>query len=132
MPLPDIPPGLEKKANEAFDAWFDNVITWEPGYQGTHGKFFQGILSSAIPDDGAESTPDPSKRPTDQAEDYADVGAVFPSHPIIAMGIDVYEGPGGHGYIVFGEIRVAGKVWRRQVDVGPSGRTYDWREVEDD
>ena len=130
MRLSDIPPGLEKKANEQLDEFSLSVQTIQPGYLQAHGVNFQGIISSAVPDDGQEIQPDKSRKPTDQAQDYDDVGVRFPLKSIMAFGCDVYVGPLGDGYIVFGEIEVAGKLWRRQIDYGPSDRSFDWREME--
>jgi len=129
MRLHDIPPGLEKKANEQLEEFSLSVQTIQPGYLQAHGVNFQGIISSAVPEDGQEIQTDKSRKPTDQAQDYDDVGVRFPLKSILAFGCDVYGMGENQGYIVFGEIRVAQRLWRRQIDYGPSGRTHGWNDI---
>lgn len=131
MPLPDIPPGIETKANNELAAFAETIGGMQGGYLSSHSRYFQGILSSAVPEDGQTATPDPSKKPTDQAESYADESITFPASPIIAMGVDVYDGDSGKGYIVFAEIKIAGQLWRKQTDYGPESRSYDWVEIDE-
>ena len=130
MPLPDIPPGLEARANQALATFIETLEGIQPDYLIQHGGYFQG-LHAAIPADGADYVPDPDQHPTDQAESYADEGVTFPSNGPIALGIDVYDGPQGKGWIVYGLIIVAGQVWKKQADQGPMGLSFDWRELTD-
>lgn len=127
MGLPDVPPGIETQANARFDQFVSAIGSLQTGYLAANGRYFQGILTG-LPADGSPSAPDKSKRPTDQAEDWAAFGITLPNNDgpsVIGYGLDVYPA----GFVAFGEIEIAGKTWRRQTDFGPDGKTYTWRDI---
>ena len=99
------------------------------------GIHFQGINTPDIPpDDGATVVPDLSKKPTDQAESWADMftgPTALPGAWNCQMQIDVYDGPLGKGWTLTGRATklptVMSKVW----NFGPeTWRETDWVETE--
>ncbi len=100
------------------------------------GLNFQGINTpSTPPDDGASVVPDLSKKPTDQAESWADMfnipdGTALDPTWACSMQIDVYEGPLGKGWTLTARARkdttLMSKVW----SFGTEARGTDWIETE--
>lgn len=96
----------------------------------THGgKHWQGIGPlAAPPDDGATGPPNLNKKPTDQAESWADVftgpnaipGGNWPAQ----VTVDVYDGPFGRGYSASVIYTKGGETWSRTFNSGPE----TWRE----
>ena len=97
------------------------IKTRQETYRAAKGRYFQGIVTSAPPDDGATASAVLTLAPTDQFDYVPPVrdaeGAIvvaevktfhtwayfanadIPSTLEMALRIDVYEGPGGvHGY----------------------------------
>ncbi len=131
MGLPNIPLGLEAKANKILS---DLVIALDPiqkNYFQTSKKMWQGIKTPVLaPKDGNKVAPDKSLKPTDQKESWSDVAIPLPSTMEISTAVDVYEGPQGWGYVVRGEIEIAGKAWVKATNIGPEKyREHDWVEI---
>lgn len=148
MPIPDVPKGLAKQADDALDALVAQLPALQDKYKTelldrvdeegevydrySRNKYFQGIATpSAIPRDGRAEPVSKSLRPTDQDEDWASMGVVLPASSVISVRIDVYESDEGWGYTVTGTIDVGGVVWSRCVNFGhDESRAHDWIEVE--
>jgi len=128
MGLPDIPAGIEKKANDALAAFATSLADVQPGYKKTKGRYWQGIQCAAVPEDGAEIVPDTKKHPTDQAEDYDDLGVKIPAKSPCTFSVDVFDGTKGQGYQVNARLEIAKKTWRKTVGVGEYGASADWAE----
>ncbi len=133
MGLPNIPIGLENKANQVID----DLAAWcaanQPSYYQQHGYYWQGLQTPAdLPVDGVESLFDKNRKPSDQAESWQDVAADIPLAGPITVEVNVYVGPLGAGYEIVGQIVLAGKLWQKCVNFGPEdGRAFDWTESGD-
>jgi hypothetical protein len=125
--MPDV--GSNPTTDPTFDDWVKKVDAMQPGYLTKKGRYFQGILTGTPPEEGSTHTPNDKLKPTDQAESYADEKLAFPSDAKCAMGVDVYDGPNGKGYAVFGVYQKDGKTYRRQIGRGSHTKSYDWRDV---
>jgi len=44
----------------------------------------------------------------------------------VELGVDVYESPRGRGYITYAIKTEGGRKYRKQIDCGPEGQSYDW------
>lgn len=100
-------------------------------YLAAHGVYFQGLPTHLVkPADGADVAPDGlSSKPTDQAESWHDAGFVLPDKLPMAVTINVYESPDGHGYEVVLRVRVNDRQYRRVLQHGPeTWRERDWVE----
>lgn len=96
------------------------VQTRQATYLAGHGRYWQGVRTPlVVPADGATATVDLTRRPTDQTETWGDFGVTFPGPIPVSVQIDVYNGPGGHGYTVTVVIRMSTETWRRTFNVGP-------------
>lgn len=129
--LPEPPPGLEAKADQILIDLVAALVPVQADYLAAHGRYWQGVRSHPVtPSDGEKTAPDRTRRPTDQAESWEDAAVPLPASMEIATAVDVYDGPGGHGYVVVGEIAIAGRRWRRAIGVGPEARSHDWVRLE--
>lgn len=130
MPLPDLPPGLERRANTMFDAAVSAIAAAQPGVLAAEGRYFQGLAShSSVPSSGADVSQDRlAAKPADRARSWDAAGIAIPQGPV-RVRCDEYLGPLGAGYIVTGEIEVAGLLWTRVESVGPEDRgSHEWAE----
>jgi hypothetical protein len=128
------------KTRSAVDAFVSQqlaaVTAAQATYFGTHGRYFQGLPTHAVPvahtDAATGSTPGTlTSHPADQAEDWL---TVFPSWNGLglpaSLRLDVYDGPQGKGYTWIVEATHNGVIWRRSLHVGPETyRTEPWRIV---
>lgn len=126
MGLPDIPSGIEKKCNDALYAFAGYVSAIQEEYFAAHGRYWQAIQCADVPEDGAEITPDKPRKPTDQDDDYDDAGVDVPAHSPCALGVDVMNGPEGHGYEVFGIVKIGGKIYRKRIGYGSHAQSTAW------
>ncbi len=132
MPLPDIPSGLEDRANAALDAFVAQLGAAQDVYLSVNGKKFQGLSTHAIlPEDGVESVPGTSGKPRDQTDGYNDVGITFPATSPISCACDVYQSAIEWGCTARGELKIAGRHWMKIVLAGgaESEREMDWTDV---
>jgi len=107
---------------------FDDV---EREYAAGHrGRFWQGIETPAAPDDGAKKAADKTKKPTDQAEAWADVfkdHKTLPDNWPCALRVDVYDGPRGVGWVLTAAYTKGVNRWSRSLHTGPeTGRERGW------
>jgi len=101
-------------------------------YFATRGRYWQGIITPDTPPDELTTAKAPvlTKKPTDQAESWADEFKgvdVLPATWPAQMQVDVYEGPKGHGYTVTLYCLEGGKKQKRTWNYGPE----DWRQDKD-
>ena len=130
MGLPDIPHGIKTLANAALASWDSTLSGMQDDYFSSHGHDFQVVVTGGIPAKGAHANPDASHKLSDQAESCTDLSISFPANAVIAVGCNVCVGPDGNGWAAFGEISIAGKVWRKEIGHGCKA-SHDWREVGD-
>ncbi len=94
----------------------------ESAWLKAHGRYFQGKLTMpTAPDYRANAPVALGVGLTDQVDDWRDVGYVDQYAPV-ALRTDVYEGPGGHGYVVTAQVRVNADLWQNQMHEGPEPR----------
>lgn len=131
MPLPNIPAGIETKANQILGDLQTVLAPVQVNYLKANRGYWQGIRSHVVtPKDGGKSAPDKTRKPTDQKENWTDVAVTLPASMEITATVNVYDGPNGKGYEMVGEIEIGGRLWRRTVNVGlEKYRDGDWRDV---
>ena len=102
-------------------------------YLVTYGRYWQGILTpSTPPDDLADATMDWTRRPSDQAESWAERFSgldALPTTMKAQIRVDVYDGPLGKGWSVSLRFRKTGKIYERTWAFGPEARDDAWHEV---
>lgn len=54
---------------------------------------------------------------SDQTDDWEDIGYMEEYAPI-QLECHVYEGPSGHGFVVFGKIKINGEIWQNKMHIG--------------
>lgn len=128
-----IPSGLKTKIDGRLSLMLTHLEARQEAYIAAHGRYFQGIRTHAVLPKGEidEETPPNSRvKPTDQAEDWDDVGILLPAKMPFALAIDVYDGPRGVGWSIRAEADYQGSLYARRVGFGPDAAdyTHDWRE----
>jgi hypothetical protein len=95
-----------------------------------HGRYWQGIrwaTLAATPSEGADGATTLTVKPTDQAEDWVDFGLGALLTAPCAFQCDVYDSPGGKGYVATVEVLYGGTLYTRSRNVGPeTSRTVAW------
>lgn len=105
------------------------------GNQIKRNKYAQCILTPAsIPEDGIKSAPNKTVKPTDQAENWNDVGVTLPVTMDCSVAVDVYKNSQGWGYVIRGETISGGKKYIKVIHVtgNETWREQDWTEVKID
>lgn len=128
------------------------VKTKQEAYRAAKGHYFQGILTSAPPDDGATVAPSLSNAATDQYDytppvldingtitvpevktfhswSYFGINGTLPAQIECAVEMSAYEAPGGvHGYYCTVSVTKAGITYTRtaQVEQGVELTTGSW------
>ena len=97
----------------------------QPDFMAQHGKFWQGVELDL-------SDQDLTKHPTDQDETWVDLGFTLPGLPFGTIREDVYEGPGGWGFVTTVRIENGSDIWEKALQDGPeTERAHDWEIVGD-
>ena len=141
---------IQAAVNARLADFWDKVRTKQENYRTNHGRYWQGLVFSTVPDDGALVTPDFTVCPADQytltysdpgpqgqvteirtmrSWAWASVGSDLPSQVEAQMRIDVYEGPPGtHGYRLTCRVSKNGITYRRtgHVEMGTVVTTGSW------
>ena len=128
-----IPSGaLATRIHTLATALLADFATRQETYRTNRGRYWQGIRTPVVvPLTPATVAPNLTLRPTDQAESWADAGVVLPAQVEVSIQVDVYQAPGGHGFVVCVFIRMsATETWMRCYNVGPeTWRTHDWQQI---
>lgn len=117
-------------------------------YFQNHGRYFQGLVWSSVPDDGALVSPTLTVAPSDcftpavrdsegnivtplvpHSWSFFGTGADLPAQVEAQFRCDVYEGPRGvHGYFLTGRVSKDGVTYRRtaHVEMGSVITTGSW------
>jgi hypothetical protein len=128
--LPDIPPGLEDQANQIMDDLVADIELLQVDYLANNSRYWQGLRTHEdIPENGNSHAPDKGRKPTDQDEDWNDLGVPLPAATPISLAVHTHDGPDGFGYTVEGRVIIAGQEWVKCIGVGSHSQTYDWVEV---
>jgi hypothetical protein len=120
-------------ADNKLTTLWPNVQAREAAYFAAHGHYWQGIVTTdvdALPDNLATGTvlemvPDLTRKPSDQPTSWAGEGLALGSLPM-ALQIDVYEAPEGHGYVATVYVRYRGTTYYRSASVGPVALSAPW------
>jgi len=123
----------DKADAKLVNLWVNQIRPKQLAYFATHGKYWQGLVTSSIPEDGADIVADYTSRPSDQAETWEDMfGGPLDANLPVALRVDVYEAPAGWGFVARVWIRYAGTVYTKSQNYGPeTWRTQDWTEVKE-
>lgn len=119
-----------------FDVLLDDLTAQladrQSAYRRGRGRYWQGLQTpAALPDEGADAAPDPARRPTDEAEDWAAAGISLPARLAGTLAVHVYDGPQGQGYALLAQARRGGLVWTTARHAGPEAwRGHAWRPEE--
>lgn len=128
-PLPEPPVGLEQDCDVIMSDIAAQMALFQPVYLAVHGRYWQGQATHAVlPSDGDATSPDTSRR-VDDCGSWADQGIILPSMMPLAVRLDSYDGPSGCGYVVVGQVEIAGGIWQRSIGVGPESRSHNWLDV---
>lgn len=134
-----MPPGLQAKADGQLEALLPQLQADEAAYFGAHGVHWQGLAThSAVPENGADVLPDVGDLvPHDQPAPWPTTYLQTPR--TIAVTVDVYESPAGHGYVLTATCQTtppqvpveAAHVFSRATATGPDAAalTHDWEAV---
>ena len=127
-----ISPATRDKIETFRDAFAAIIVPKQNAYFATHGRYWQGvIMPTTLPVEGADTDPDGSVKPTDQAESWADFfGVDLPAKFPCRLRIDAYNGPEGQGYTVTALVSSNSNTWCRIWNVGPqSWRARTWHQL---
>ena len=124
---------IQTKAENFWALYGPEIISRQNAYLAAHGIYWQGLQShGTLPDDGVETAPDLTNKPTDQLERWLDFfqGYSIPATWPIAVRIDVYDGPLGKGWTVCLRFTKNGATWERVWNFGPeTSREKAWVEI---
>lgn len=107
-------------ADTAIATFLPTLATKQAAYLTRTGgrTYWQGLETHVTtPTGGTSTAPTLTRKPTDQAESWADEGYSIPSRSF-SFAVNVYNGPSGHGYELTCQFKDAGGTWRRVVNVG--------------
>jgi len=98
----------------------DSIVAAQEKYHTKHGRYFQGLASDTLVRDLSLDLKrfNRVRRPTDQAADWVDFGL----RDISVRGtyrVDVYQGPGGWGYVMTVSIKANDQIYSLSRNVGP-------------
>lgn len=126
--LPDNPPGIRAKVDAIVNDLADAASAFQSVKLAARGRYWQGLSSHAAPPaDGAASAPDRARAAQGETENWSDAGLPLPPLMECAARIDVYDGPSGRGYVIAGELLLAGVRYLRRIHTGPEAwREHDW------
>lgn len=124
------------------DLWTNQVVPRQNVYFGNHGRYWQGIITTNLPDlpnnpQNAnpvvlEVVPDILRAPTDQPTNWQQAGLNLGATIPMALEIHTYDGPEGMGYVGFVWARWNGNTYMRCQAFGPEKwRTLAWHRVEE-
>ncbi len=130
LATPALAQSRRARSDAMLNGLWNSIQARENAYFNKHGRYFQGLLTprTVRNTDGA---PDLTRRPTDQAESWADAGFVLPASVPASIEIHVYDGPLGKGYTAILHYKVGGKEFTKARSMGPESarRTHGWKEV---
>jgi hypothetical protein len=119
-------------ADQRLSLLWPDLLDAQIKHHTAHGKYFQGLRThSAIPEDGQNSAPDRlSSHPTDQSTSWSDFLTVSPSELPMSLGINVYSGHYGEGFVVIMDVVESGAHYRKAVAAGREfWQSHDWEIV---
>lgn len=74
------------------------------------------------------TTPNVLSRVPSEIVTWYNSGVDLPRDMRVAIRVDVYDGPGGTGYVIIAELEHDSQCWRRAINAGPeTWREYDWQ-----
>lgn len=127
-----------QQTRTAVDDWlaarWPTVVARQDTYASNHaGRYFQGVRwvsLAATPSDGGTVAPTLSVKPTDQQETWSDLNLGALGSVPCSLQIDVYQGPGGWGWVATVEVLFNGTRYSRSRNVGAEDwRTQAWHVV---
>lgn len=124
--------GKKNKINTFIQGIRTVLQTRQNAYKAAKGRFWQGISThdkNNPPDGDTDVSPNKSRKPTDQTEDWTDIAAGFPANWPANLEVNTYSGPQGDGFVVVITVKGTGnEIWERSVNFGPETHwERDWR-----
>lgn len=121
----------QAQIDSVFSSVLASATEKQAGFFTGKGRYFQGLKTPAVtPADMLALPTDSILKPAGQPESWANAGIALPVLSEISFRIDVYDGPKGRGYVLHGEIQLAGKLYRKSACFGPeSWQEQDWHDV---
>lgn len=113
------------------------VVTRQSAYFNGHGRYWQGLRTHTIPPRHTASVSDDispdrmSVTPTDQLMSWRDVLPEFEVSIPMALVMDVYESPEGHGWLATVYVYYGGTLYCRIAGQGPLSPDLhrDWHTI---
>jgi hypothetical protein len=127
-------PVIEANINSFLGPLIGSITAGQATYRSSRGgrgaNFWQGIVSSTPPDDGALIPPVLSRKPAgdanaDRKESWAEFGTnspvpiVWPATWPASLRVDEYLGPRGAGWELTATYTKAGRTYARRHHIGP-------------
>lgn len=118
---------VRTQADTALATFLPILATKQAAYFARVGRYWQGLETHVTtPTGGTASVPTLTRRPTDQAESWADQGYAVPSRSF-SFTVNVYDTGKAHGHELVTRFKDAGGMWQRVVNVGPeTDREQPW------
>jgi hypothetical protein len=126
---------LQTKIDNFVNTHWATIVSAQEDYKIGEGHYFQGLTTHTgiidNTDESSDTVPDNlAAHPTDHAHDWTDlVGTSFNSLPFPGcLTINVYESPGGHGWLARLDVLYNAVVYERTWQVGNlTELAHDWR-----
>lgn len=121
---------IRTQVDTELTALWTKIQTRQATFFTNRGRYWQGSRTHLItPAEGLPVPPDGTLRPTNEAQGWAALGDL-PLTMSMTVWLDVYDGPGGPGYVAHAEVVINGNTWRRSRQHGPeTWRTRGWAQV---
>jgi hypothetical protein len=107
-------------------------------YKAAHGKFFQGLTTASdatLPNNTDAGTLQTvpqvlTATPTDQSENWNQIGIIIPGTLSCSMTVDNYGGPQGQGWVMTTRFQHTGHIFSKSTNSGPETyRNSAWTQV---
>jgi len=134
-PLPRPWIGLDQRIMEQADLEIHQIQLQIERFQtariSTGADLVQLPTTHADPPSEIGAAPDPSRR--SGIDSWYSAAIDLQPSMIVSVRIDIYSGPSGVGYILVAEMINDGRIWNREINIGPeSYRGHDWQLMEND
>lgn len=122
-------PDIAIKLQPVVESVMTEISGLQNAYFASHGRYFQGIKTTDIvPKEGTLVTPDKTRKPHHQLEDWNDFGANINDLPF-SLEICSYQSPFGCGWESIFLVEIDGVKHAKIVGEGVESyfRNFDWR-----
>jgi hypothetical protein len=124
---------IQTAVNSRLSTFWSGFRTKQTAYKAAHGRYWQGLVFSSVPDDGALVTPNYNLVAGSHTDSWAAIlNGDLPSQVEAQMFCDTYEAPEGiHGYFLTCRVSKSGVTYERvaQVENGGLVTTGSWAAI---